>query len=270
VLNHSDKPEAEAHHIQKWSNLITAGWKEFTSEIVKECSHAKPKPIAFAMLTQGDMSIQIAHGFAQMAMEEDSHPCHRLLGFFLGDRIVTTFQNEAVLQDPLFVTIPEAIRTSAVLVKTAVEGTIKKMAPGGLSKGNAKAPEVTVPVFLPLPLSWVPYFLEKRRSNWEAYFHMHKKLAKWTAGSVELRDTNNEVLTWFRGMMDVETHPSHGMMSPSSGLWRTYSYWSRDRRCVHQHPPSPRHHQNSPCRWRQLIARPPPCMNESWHCRIVS
>jgi hypothetical protein len=193
--------------------LITAGWKEFTSEIVKERSRAKPKPIAFAMLTQGDMSIQIAHGFAQMAMEADSHPCHGLLGFLLGDWIVTTFQNEAVLQDPLFVTIPEAIRTSAVSVKTAAEGTIKKMAPGGLSKGNAKAPKVMVPVFLPLSLSWVWYFLEKRRSNREAYFHMHKKLAKWTARSIKLWDTSNEVLTWFRVARTIDPHnPAYSMM----------------------------------------------------------
>jgi hypothetical protein len=199
----TDTPETEARHIRKWSNLIASGWTDFTRELVKERSRANPKPLAFAILTQANPHIQIAHGFAQMAMEQDSHPCHGVLGFFLGDRIVTVFQNEAILQDPPFVTMPETLQTE-FRVKPATEGAVKKMAQGGLAKGSPKTPEAVVPFCLPLPLSWVLYFLVKPRSTREAYYYMKKKLAKWTTGSIDLQATCSEVMTWFRAACTID------------------------------------------------------------------
>jgi hypothetical protein len=51
-----------------------------------------------------------------------------------------------------------------VKIKSAADaGAIKKMGPKDeLFTGSVKSTEVTVPYFLPIPLGWVPYFLEKQ------------------------------------------------------------------------------------------------------------
>jgi hypothetical protein len=74
-----------------------------------------------------------------------------------------------------------------ITTKPAADGAIKKVGMnGGLLKGSPKASSTLVPAFLPLPLAWVPYFLEKSRSITEAYCHMSKKLASWQKGMAEL------------------------------------------------------------------------------------
>jgi hypothetical protein len=64
---------------------------------------------------------------------------------------------------------------------------------GELVKGNARV-EIDMPVCLPLPLVWAPYFLERKCTNKEAYLHMSKEMAKWT-GQEEIRTM---VIGWFR------------------------------------------------------------------------
>jgi hypothetical protein len=139
------------------------------------------------------------------------------LGFSSGTEL-SLCSKMKVLQDPLFVTVLENIEMTGLHIKPAMDGAIKKMDLGGLSKGNPKVAEAVVPFCLPLPLSWVPYFLEARRSNQEAYY-AQKKMAKWINGSSELWDMSNEVLTWFWAVcmidpnnpifshLDVETRP---------------------------------------------------------------
>jgi hypothetical protein len=43
-------------------------------------SRPNSKPLAFAIMVNGDPFVQIAHGFAQMTMEAATHPCDGLIG----------------------------------------------------------------------------------------------------------------------------------------------------------------------------------------------
>jgi hypothetical protein len=195
----STPPDQEAKYIQKWCKLIMAGWAGFTRELLVERSKANPKPLVFAMLTNGEHHIQLAHGFGILALESDQHPSNGLTGCFVGDRVITEFQGETIVQEPQFVTLMHTDMIEGFTAKPAADGAIKKLGRnGGLLKGNPKASSTVVPAFFPLPLAWVPYFLEKSRSNTEAYCYMSKKLASWQRGTAELRECGTSVLDWFR------------------------------------------------------------------------
>jgi hypothetical protein len=238
----SAQPEQEAKYIQKWCRSINAGWEVFTRELLVERSRAHPKPLVFAMLTNGVPCIQVAHGFGMLALESEQHPCNDLIGCFVGDRIIMEFQGETILQEPQFVTLmdPEAI--AGITTRTAADGAIKKLGmTGGLLKGNPRASATVVPAFLPLPLAWVPYFLERQRSNTEAYCHISKKLASWQKGTSELRECSNGILEWFRAACTLDpTAPTTASwtsapgpfprtLKPHNGPWPTYNPLCHDQ-----------------------------------------
>jgi hypothetical protein len=56
------------------------------------------------MIANGEPFVQIIHGFAEMTMESDTHPCDGLLGGFIGDRMVISVDGAQVVQEPPFVT----------------------------------------------------------------------------------------------------------------------------------------------------------------------
>jgi hypothetical protein len=201
----STPPDQEAKYVQKWCKLITAGWEGFTRELLVERSKANPKPLVFAMLTNGEYCIQMAHGFGILALESDHHPSNGLIGCFVGDRVITDFQGETIIQEPQFVTLMHTDTIEGITTKPAADGTIKKVGMnGGLLKGSPKASPTVVPAFFPLPLAWVPYFLEKTRTNTEAYCHMSKKLASWQKGTTELRECSTSILEWFRSACTLD------------------------------------------------------------------
>jgi hypothetical protein len=159
-------------------------------------------------MTNGEATIRIAHGFGQLALNTAGHTLEGKLGCFLGDRTVTTFNGEDVVQDPDFVVLKDPTDIRSIGVKPANDGSIKKMTDNGeLLKGNARV-EIDIPVCLPLPLAWAPYFLERQRTNKEAYLHMSKEMAKWT-GPDEIRLM---VVGWFRAAC------TRGPISPECSL----------------------------------------------------
>lgn len=144
---------------------MLAGWNAFTHELILQCSKANPKPLVFAFFTSGEQFIQLVHGFGPMALELDDHPCNGDIGCFVRDRQVTEFHGAQLLQEPTFIAMPnDKSNIHYVKIKSAADaGAIKKMGPKDeLFTGSVKSTEVTVPYFLPIPLGWVPYFLEKQ------------------------------------------------------------------------------------------------------------
>ena len=135
-----------------------------------QCGKANPKPLVFALLTNGDKFIQVAHGFGTMALDSDEHHYNRNLGCFIGACWVMEIQVAHVLQDPTFVTMPADMAEPFISIKMASDGIIKKMGENDtLRAGNPKSATVTILYFLPLPLGWVHYFMKQRRSGKEAY-----------------------------------------------------------------------------------------------------
>jgi hypothetical protein len=100
-----EKPEMEAKHICCWTQKVWAGWTLFQHDLMLQCGKANPKPLVFALLTNGDKFIQVAHGFGAMALDSDEHPYNGNLGCFIGDCWVTEIQGAHILQDPTCVTI---------------------------------------------------------------------------------------------------------------------------------------------------------------------
>ena len=155
-------------HIAKWANIVAKGWDTFTREILIQRSRVNPKPLAFLMMVNGETEVQVAHGFGQLALESEGHQSDGVLGCFLGDRtIATTIDGETICRDPDFITFRDETFIGQVPVKPAAESSIKKMDDATFISGNARGNEVFVPRCLPLPLAWLPYFMEKPRSNKE-------------------------------------------------------------------------------------------------------
>jgi hypothetical protein len=223
------------------------GWQAFTHELMLQRGKVSPRPLVFAVLTNGERFIQLAHGFGPMALDSDKHPCNGDLGCFIGDQGVTDFQGTQLLQDPTFVTMPNDMTELFITLKTAADGTIKKMgAKEALLPGNPKSPAITVPYFLPLPLGWVQYFMDKRRTGKEAYAYMSKKIKHWAKGNQDLHEGSSMVLTWLRAACTKDpAHPEysslHTITDPSlrmpklqhHGRWRTSMRLYRGRSHVH-------------------------------------
>ena len=125
-----------------------------------------------------------------MAPEDETHPCDGLFCCFLSDRTVVDFQGETIIQEPVFTTLCDLSAISGIVsTQPAADRAIKNMdsSVATVIKGSPKASVVLVPLFLSLPLPWVPYFLSKRRTNREAYVYLAKHMAKWTeAGMVKV------------------------------------------------------------------------------------
>jgi hypothetical protein len=71
--------------------------------------------------------LQIIHGFAEMTMETDTHPCDGLLGGFIGDRMVISVDGAQVVHEPPFVMIRADTFLHSVTVRPASDSAIKKM-----------------------------------------------------------------------------------------------------------------------------------------------
>jgi hypothetical protein len=92
-------------------------------------SRPNPKPLVFAIMANKSPVVQVVHGFGQMMLEDDSHPCDGTLGCFIGDRSIMEFNGDTVIQDPEFTTFRENNIIEAVDLKLASDGRIKRMGP---------------------------------------------------------------------------------------------------------------------------------------------
>jgi hypothetical protein len=179
------------------------GWEVFTRDLLRDRSRAKLTPLVFAIMTNGEPFIQVAHCFGQMALEMEDHSFDGVLGCFLGDRTIMSFSGNLVIQEPDFVALRDTTAIRGISTKPAADGAIRRIgASGDFVKGNARADEVDLPLCLPLPLTWVPYFLEKRRTNNEAYVHMSEHMDMWEGSKA----MGAMVRGWFRAA--CTRHPS--------------------------------------------------------------
>lgn len=110
--------------------------------------------------------------------------------------------------------MPDDMAEPFITIKTAADGAIKKMgAKDALLPGNQKPPAITVPYFLPIPLGWVPYFMNQCRLGKEAYAYMSKKLQYWAKGNQDLHKGSTMVLTWLRAACTKDTvHPVYSSL----------------------------------------------------------
>jgi hypothetical protein len=151
------------------------------------------------MMVNGETEVQVAHGFGQLALESKGHQLDGVLGCFLGDRtIATTIDGETICRDPDFITFRDETFIGQVPVKLAAESSIKKMDDATFISGNARGNEVFVPRYLPLPLAWLPYFMEKPRSHKEGSLYRTKQLGKISNPDEAMSKNIALVLNWFK------------------------------------------------------------------------
>jgi hypothetical protein len=194
---------ADEKHITKWGRSMMDGWDVFTRDLLRDWSHAKLMPLVFAIMANGEPFIQVAHCFGQMALETEDYAFDGVLGCFLGDCTIMPFQGDLVIQEPDFVALRDTTAIQGISTKPAGDGAIQRIgASGDFVKGNAQADEVDLPLCLPLPLMWVPYFLETQQKNNKAYIHMSEHMDMW--------EGSKEMGTMMRGWFWVACtrHPS--------------------------------------------------------------
>jgi hypothetical protein len=238
-----------ARHIVKWSQLVLDGWEAFSQATLRDRNRVNPAPLVFAVVANGERFIQVAHTFGHLSPEDETHPCDGLFGCFLGDRTVVDFQGELVIHEPVFTTLHDLSSISGIRPQPATVKAIQDMDHDGdtFIKGSSKASNLLVPLFLPLPLTWVPYFLSQRRTNREAYFHLAKYMAKWNKDGPE-KLAATITLGWLRAactldplnptysIIDVSTNDAPKDGKSSSGPWHIsrqscrVQSWSRPHR----------------------------------------
>jgi hypothetical protein len=197
--------------------VLKKDWMSFSCNLLHDRSRAKAKPLAFAVMIKP--FVQIAHGFRQMALEVEDHAFNGVLGCFLGDQIIMSFQGNTVIQEPDFVALRNPNSLQGISTKTAADSAIQCIGDqmGDFVNKNVRGNVLDLPLCLPLPLSWVPYFLEKRRVNHEAYLHVSKNMELLWEGS---NATSTMVLGWFRAACTCHTlSPDYSMRKLSHGPW---------------------------------------------------
>jgi hypothetical protein len=113
-----------------------------------------PKPLAFAMMANGELEFQVTHGFSQLALKSEGHPLDGVLGCFLGDHTATTLNGNTIVWDPEFVvTFHDKKFVVQVPVRQAADSSIKKMEVDSFIKEITRGGEVVMPMCLPLPLA---------------------------------------------------------------------------------------------------------------------
>ena len=238
------------------------------------------KPHVFAMMANDSNMVHVVHSFGQMMLEEEAHPCDGLFGGFLGDRSVMDFDGDCVIQDPEFVTFKDLdeLRWSTK-VRPASDTTIKNMLPNTpFVKLSTKSQEAEIPVILPLPLSWVPYFVAKPRTNRDAYLYVAKFRNSFGVVGQGNVDWYNIALAWFRTACSA--HPTQGSGSvinittrsvprdEQTGRWTLRHLQTVVPRLPRAPTPTP---DTTPCRCIRRL-RPPMgtqrrCITGSWRCR---
>ena len=167
--------EADDKHIKKWTSSIKKGWDAFSQDLLRDRSRAKAKPLVFAVMVNGEPFVQIAHGFGQLALETEDHAFDGVLGCFLGDRIIMSFQGNTVIQEPDFVALRNPNSLRCISTKTAADGAIRRLQVGDFVSKNVRGDVVDLPLCLPLSLSWVPYFFgEKAHESRSLHAHQQQ------------------------------------------------------------------------------------------------
>jgi hypothetical protein len=93
--------------IQKWTNILHARVEAFKREINQDQCHRILCPTAFAlMVTTSNMVVQIACGFEEIVLDDDTnHDADVRIGFFLGDHVTVTLDGAIHQQDPVFIMV---------------------------------------------------------------------------------------------------------------------------------------------------------------------
>jgi hypothetical protein len=184
---------ADDTHIKKWTSSIEKGLDAFSCDFLHDQSRVNAKPLAFAVMVNGEPFVQIAPGFRQLALVMEDHVFDGVLGCFQGDIIIMSFQGNTVIQEPDFVALRNPNSLRCISTKTAADSAIWRIQMGDFVSKNVRGDVVDLPLCLPLPLLWVPYFLEKRRANHKAYIHISKHMELWEGSDA----TSTMVLGWF-------------------------------------------------------------------------
>jgi hypothetical protein len=127
---------ANDNHIKNWTSSIKKGLDMFSCDLLRDQSHAKAKPLAFAIMVNGEPFVQIAHGFGQMALEMEAHAFNGMLGCFLGNRIIMSFQGNTVIQEPDFVALRNPNSLQCISTKTAADSAIWRIQVGEFISKN--------------------------------------------------------------------------------------------------------------------------------------
>ena len=192
-------------HIMKWARHIKLGCAAFIRELARKNGRVNAKPVVFAVIANGIPYVQLAHGFGQVATENDDHEFDGNVGCFFGDRTIATVNEELVIQEPMFVILEMTNNVGWRKEKLAPEKALLAMTEDDdFIPGSTRMEAINVPILLPLPVGWASYFLTERRRNQEAFMWIHKQLGR----NVWKMDENKEcaalVLNWFKVACTME------------------------------------------------------------------
>jgi hypothetical protein len=158
--------------------------------VVWERRRHTQQPLAFvAVLGQG-RTVDIAHGFDTITMDDEAHDADGLVGFFLGDRIVlhdndttTTYQDPQYWAEYDFAALAAKFVGTVASVtdckKTAAKRATDKDTARRLLPQGTKATGVDVPKLLPLPKAWWPFFLSGKRLPLATFKWLRTTMKAW-------------------------------------------------------------------------------------------
>jgi hypothetical protein len=173
--------DVTAAHIIKWTEIMGKGPHAFEQALNKERRRLTRNPVVFAVMEPHSNTVQLAHGFKDMALDDEGHEATETVGFFLGDRVNVVIDNVATQHDPPFWTVDNFTKlTTKFHGKTAMAAACTK-AGVALIPGDAKARMVDVPKMLQVPKLWWSFFLGRAPTASETHRWVTGVTRAWTS-----------------------------------------------------------------------------------------
>jgi hypothetical protein len=157
----------------------------FERALSKERRRFTHTPVVLAIMEPHSHTVQLAHGFEDVALDDDGHEANDKVGFFIGDRVNVVIDNVATQQDPPFWTVDSfAILTTQFHGRPGTAVACTKA--GGTSiPGNAKARMVDVSKLFPVPKLWWSFFLARPRTTSETHRWITGVTRTWTSENMK-------------------------------------------------------------------------------------
>jgi hypothetical protein len=142
-------------------DILTKGPHSFEKALSKERRRMNPTPIVFTIMEPRSNKVQLAHGFEDIAVDNEEHDANESVGFFLGDRVTVVMDNIPTQHDPPCWTVTTVTELTSQFKGKHANAVACSKAKGTLILGNPRASTINIPKLFPVPMPWWSFFLTK-------------------------------------------------------------------------------------------------------------
>jgi hypothetical protein len=125
--------------------------------------------------------VQLAHGFEDIAVDDEEHDANESVGFFLGDRVTVVMDNVPTQHDPPFWTVTSFTKFTSQFKGEHANAVACSKAKETLLLSDPRAGTINIPRLFPVPMPWWSFFLMKTRAVTEAHNWITATTRSWNS-----------------------------------------------------------------------------------------